>query len=309
MNNRPVILVTGATGAQGGSVARTLLRQNKFAVRILTRNAASAKALELKYEGAEIAEADLENTNSLLKAMQGVYGVFGVTSYWEHFEKEYGQGKNLVDAVKQAGIQHFVFSTLPNYNKLSQAKYIIPQYDTKAMLQEYTKSLGIPASFIHVSFYYENLLKTFPLQKDEKNNFWFGFPQGYAPLPMVSVEDVGGIVAKMFEHPKEYIGRKVQAVGANQACDEYAEILSSVLKRKICYKYIPREEYAANNMPHAEEIANTFEVQRIYSTDKLVDLIESNGLYPEIQNFKTWVIKNKAKFQRLINNQIEVMVD
>lgn len=309
MNNRQTILVTGATGAQGGSVARALLRQNKFAVRILTRNAASAKALELKYEGAEIVEGDFENIDSLLLAMKGVYGVFGVTNYWEHFEKEYQQGKNLVDAVKQTGIKHFVFSTLPNYNKLSKGKYIIPQYDTKALLQEYAKSLQLPATFIHVSFYYETLLKVFPLQKDDKNNFWFGFPQGYANLPMVSVEDVGGIVATMFDHPKEYIGRTVQAVGANEACDEYAAILSSVLKRKICYKYIPREEYAANNIPHAEEIANTFEVQRIYSTDKLIDLIESNGLYPEIQNFKTWVIKNKAKFQRLINNQIEVVVD
>src|SRR6478735_7343876 len=97
---KKLILVTGATGAQGGSVARALLADEHFSVRILTRNGSSPKALELKAAGAEVAQGDLDDTASLIRAMRGCYGVFGVTNFWEHFDREYQQGKNLIDAVK-----------------------------------------------------------------------------------------------------------------------------------------------------------------------------------------------------------------
>ncbi|KIC89751.1 NmrA family NAD(P)-binding protein [Flavihumibacter sp. ZG627] len=77
-----MILVTGATGAQGGSVAKALLEQGKFGVRVLTRNAGSEKALELAAAGAEIVTGDLDDKTSLLQAKQGVYGVFGLTNFW-----------------------------------------------------------------------------------------------------------------------------------------------------------------------------------------------------------------------------------
>lgn len=309
MKSRSTILVIGGTGAQGGSVARALLNSRKYNVRILTRYPASAKALALKNEGAEIVQGDLEDMNSLREAMKNVYGVFGVTSYWEHFEKEYHQGKNLVEAVYQTGIKHFVFSTLPNYNKLSEGRFSVPQYDIKALLQNYARRSQLPATFLHASFYYENFLDMFPLQKDEDDNIWFGFPQGDAKLAMVSVEDIGGIVATMFEHPDLYIGRTVQAVGADETCDTYAAILSDVLEQKVYYKHISRDEYASYETPNAEEIANTFEVRRLFVAEKLVDMIESYALNPSMQNFRDWAVKNKGKLLRLINNQIQVMVD
>lgn len=309
MKSRSTILVIGGTGAQGGSVARALLNSHKYNVRILTRYPASAKALALKNAGAEIVQGDLEDMNSLREAMKNVYGVFGVTSYWEHFEKEYHQGKNLVEAVYQTGIKHFVFSTLPNYNKLSEGRFSVPQYDIKALLQNYARRSQLPVTFLHASFYYENFLDMFPLQKDEDDNIWFGFPQGDAKLAMVSVEDIGGIVATMFEHPDLYIGRTVQAVGADETCDTYAAILSDVLEQKVYYKHISRDEYASYETPNAEEIANTFEVRRLFVAEKLVDMIESYALNPSMENFRDWAVKNKGKLLRLINNQIQVMVD
>lgn len=308
MTSKKIVLVTGATGAQGGSVAKALLNENKFAVRILTRNAKSPKAIALQEAGAEIAEGDLDDLQSLLAAMKDVYGVFGVTSFWEHYEKEYQHGKNLVDAVHQSGIKHFVYSTLANYKQLSGDTLSVPHCDLKAELEEYTKSLKIPATFMRIAFYYENFLSFFPLQKDENDNFFFGFPQGDTKLSIVTVEDMGGVVAPVFNHPKEYIGRIVGVVGEDLTCDEYAAILSKVLKQKVYYKYIPRDVYAGFGFPGAEELANMFEVQRLYIKDRQLDLIESYGLNPSMQRFEKWLEKNKEKFEPNISKQLQPAV-
>src|SRR5688572_29172633 len=309
MTSKKIILVTGATGAQGGSVAKALLNENKFAVRILTRNAKSPKALALQEAGAEIAEGDLDDIQSLLTAMKDVYGVFGVTSFWEHYEKEYQHGKNLLDAVHQSGIEHFVYSTLPNYKQLSGGKLSVPHCDLKAELEEYTKSLKIPATFMRIAFYYENFLSFFLLQKDENDNFFFGFPQGDTKLSIVAVEDMGGVVAPVFNHPNEYIGRVVGVVGEDLGCDEYAAILSKVLKQKVYYKYIPRDVYAGFGFPGAEELANMFEVQRLYIKERHLDLIESYALNPSMQRFEKWLEKNKEKFEANITAQLQVAVN
>ena len=293
---KKLILVTGATGAQGGSVARALLADDQFSVRILTRNTSSARALELKSAGAEVAHGDLDDTASLLRAMRGCYGVFGITNYWEHFEKEYQQGRNLIDAVKLAEIEHFVFHSLPDYNQLSDGKYPTPHCDLKAELQRYCKSLDIPATFIHTAFYYENFLTFFPLQKEPDGSLFFGFPQGDTKLAMTSVEDTRGIVRSVFQHPTAYIGRTVGVVGVDDTCAAYAKQMSKVFNQNIQYKYIPRDVYAGFGFPGAEELANMFEVQRLYIQDRKIDLIESHGLNTDMQSFEKWLYKNKPLF-------------
>ena len=298
MNQKKIILVTGATGAQGGGVARALLAEKKFAVRILTRNGTSKKALALQAEGAEIAEGDLDNIESLKAAMKDCYGVFGVTNFWEHFEKEYQQGINLINAVHEQGIQHFVLHTLPDYSKLSNGKYPTPHCDMKAALQEYTKRKGIPATFVHVAFYYENFLNFFPLQPVNDGSYSFGFPQGNTKLAMVGIQDLGGIIAAVFRFPVEYIGRTIGAVGADDNCNEYAAIMSKVLGRQVRYHYIPRDVYAGLGFPGAEELANMFEVQRLYISNRQLDLIESYGLNPNMQTFESWLKQHAAAFEK-----------
>jgi uncharacterized protein YbjT (DUF2867 family) len=138
------ILVTGATGAQGGGVVRHLLKGGKFKVRCLTRKPESERARALVQAGAETVRGDLGNPESLQAAMKGCYGVFGVTNFWEYFAKEAFHGKNLIDAVKQAEIEHFVFSTLPSAQKLSEGKFEVPHFDLKARMEEYARSLNLP---------------------------------------------------------------------------------------------------------------------------------------------------------------------
>ena len=297
MKQKPTILVTGATGAQGGSVARVLLAENNFGVRILTRNALSEKAIALGKTGAEIAEGDFDDIESLHRAMKDCYGVFGITSFWEHFGKEYAQGESLINAVRDSGIKHFVFHTLPDYYRLSGNKYSVPHYDMKARLQLYTQWLGILSTFVHMSFYYENFFNLFPLQKDEDGSFFFGFPQGDTPLAMTSVEDVGGVVSSIFNQPQKYIGRTVAVVGSDDPCADYATLMTDVLGHEIKYKYIPRDVYADFGFPGAEELANMFEVQRLHIPNRRADLMESYRLNPSMQTFESWLIKNKTRFE------------
>ncbi|MFT3705355.1 MAG: NmrA/HSCARG family protein [Agriterribacter sp.] len=296
MNQKPIILVTGATGAQGGSVALALMSSGKYHVRCLTRNKHSEKALALKRKGAEIVEGDLGNIESLKSAMRDCYGVFGLTNFWEHYEEEALHGKNLVKAVHASGIPHFVFSSLPGYHTLSGGKFPVPHCDIKASLENFIKRLGLPATFIHIAFYYENFLSFFPPQPDGNGGYYFGFPQGDTKLAMVSAEDLGKIVAKIFDHPLEYLGRTVGVVGENRTCTEYAAIMSSVLQRDIKYHYIPRDVYAAFDFAGAEELANMFEVQRLFIPERTIDLIESYGLNPSMQTFESWLFNNRQKF-------------
>jgi uncharacterized protein YbjT (DUF2867 family) len=308
MKQKQTILVIGATGAQGGSVAESLLQSKKFNVRILTRNPTSPRAKALEEDGAEIYKGDLDDVISIRKALQDVYGVFGVTNYWEHLDQEYIQGKNLIDAVHEAGVKHFVFSSLPDYHTISKRTISVPHYDIKAALEKYARSLDIPSTFVHLSFYYENFLQYFRLQKLDDENYSFGLPQGDTKLSMVSVSDVGGVVASIFKFPVEYIGRTVGIVGEDRSPSEYAHILSKVLRVNVTYNYISSDKFASLNIPFGQELANMFEVQRLYVPQRQMALIESYGLNPYMQPFERWVKANKDRLvERSVNRESSIV--
>src|SRR5690349_2203803 len=192
------ILVAGATGAQGGSVAHHLLRAGSYQVRCLTRHPDSPAAKELARLGAEVVEGELANPASLRAALRDCDGAFGVTNYWEHGEREYNHGRNFVDALRATGIQHAVISTLPHVKLVSGGRLSVPHFDTKGRIEEYARAENLPATYVHVAFYYENFLNYFPPRRQPNGTYVFGFPQGSTPLAAVTAEDVGGVVAAIF---------------------------------------------------------------------------------------------------------------
>jgi len=151
-----------------------------------------------------------------------------------------------------------------------------------------------------VAFYYENFLDFFLPKLQEDGSYLFGFPQGDTPLAAVSVEDVGGVVATIFERPDEFRNQTVGIVGDDLPCSKYAEIMSRVLGKKIIYRYIPREVFAKLGFPGAEDLANMFEYNRLFIPNRQADLEQSLALYPEMQRFEPWVEAKRKKFAAIL---------
>lgn len=296
MSEAKKILVVGATGSQGGSVAKHLLKNPQFEVRCLTRNPESEAALQLKDAGAEVVKGDLTDTKSFIDSMKDCYGVFGVTNFFEHFDGELQQGKNLVDAVAASNIDHFIYSSLPHVNKLSNGEFVVPHFDIKGQIAEYAEEQGLNATFVHVAFYYENFLSYFPPAAQKDGTFAFGFPQGDTPLAGVCIEDLGGVVSAIFDRPADFKGITVGVVSEDIPPSKYAEIMTRVLGKMVVYNHIPREVFAQFEFPGANELAAMFDYNRQFIFERKDDLNETHALYPEIRSFESWVQENQEKF-------------
>ncbi|HEX7829385.1 MAG TPA: NmrA/HSCARG family protein [Thermoanaerobaculia bacterium] len=291
------ILVFGATGAQGGSVARNLISRGKFNVRVITRKPDSDSANALRALGAEVVQGDLDDPASLTAALEGVYGVFGVTNFWEHFDREEIHGRNLVNAVAASNVKHFIFSTLPPIAKETNGALKSPHFDLKAEHEELARTLGIPSTFVHVPFYYENFLAFFPPKPAGDGSYAFGFPQGDTPLAAISVEDVGKLVAPMFEQPETYIGKTVKLAGDEIPASEYAAAMSRATGKDVKYAYIPRETFAAFGFPGAEDLADMFEYYRLHIPSRADDIVAGRAIAPDVQTFDMWITKNADKLK------------
>lgn len=300
MEQKPIILVTGATGGQGGSVARYLLESNKYSVRALTRHPESEKALALKEAGAEIIKGDLADKDFLHHAVKGCYGVFGVTNFWEHFQKEYDHGMNLIEAVKNSDVQHFVFSTLPSAVKMSDGQFNVPHFDIKAELEDYTRRLKIPATFVHVAFYYENFITFFPPQPGEDGRWHIALPQGETKLAGVAVEDIGGVVTSIFNTPREFIHQVVGIAGDDMTLEAYTSVMTKILLRPYVYDYVPYKTYASFPFPGASELASMFEFNRLYIPERKADVELSKKLSPSVRSFETWLVANAKRFHQMV---------
>lgn len=290
--SRKTILVFGATGAQGGSVARHLLARGQYAVRAFTRNASSPAAQSLRELGAELVEGNLDDEASIRKALDGAYGVFGVTNFWEHFAKEEEQGRNMIRAIAGSEVEHLVYSSLPPIAKETSGALKSPHFDIKAGHEELIRTLGIPATFIHVPFYYENFLYFFPPRPAGDGTYQFGFPQGDTPLAAMSVQDVGAIVAVLFEQPETYIGRTIKPAGDELPAAEYAAVMSRATGADVRFNHVPRETYAALGFPGAEDLADMFEYYRLHIPSRARDIEQCRQLAPGLQSFEKWMGAN-----------------
>lgn len=242
----------------------------------------------------------MEDPASLRVALVGCHGVFGVTNFWEAFEKERDQGKNLIDAVKAAGAEHFVFSSLPHAARMSGGELKVPHFDIKAELADYASNLQLPMTQVHVAFYYENFLSYFPPRKQEDGTYSFGFPQGDTNLSGVCVSDMGGVVAQLFADQDRFLGRTVGIVGDDMPAAEYAQVLSQVLGKTVVYHHVPRDVFAGFGFPGADDLANMFEFNRRYILSRQADMEESKRLYPGMQSFRAWAEANRSALEGVL---------
>jgi uncharacterized protein YbjT (DUF2867 family) len=222
------ILVTGATGRQGGAVARHLL-DDGFPVRILARDPGKAAAIELQSRGAEVFKGDMEDPASLQPAVAGAYGVFSVQNYWEKGvgkDGEIRQARHLADAAKAAGVRHFVQASAANVDSAPGLEH----FECKWEIEQYIDQIGLPRTFLGEVFYMENFLDP------KAGGLMFPVLSGsLAPstrLHLLSVEDIGAITTVVFQNPDEYIGRKIDIAGDRLSVAEMKETYERVTGKR-----------------------------------------------------------------------------
>ncbi|MGI8637196.1 MAG: NmrA family NAD(P)-binding protein [Segetibacter sp.] len=206
MANKEIIVVFGATGAQGGGLAYAILNDSnsEFAVRAITRDANSDKAKQLAQEGAEVVTADIDDPDALKKALEGAYGAYFVTFFWAHMspEKEMAEAKAMAKAAKEAGLKHVIWSTLEDTRKYIpltddrmptlMGNNKVPHFDAKGESDKFFSEAGVPTTFLLTSFYYDNFIY-FGMgpKKGADGKLTITLPMGDRKLAMIAAEDIG----------------------------------------------------------------------------------------------------------------------
>ena len=235
-----IILVTGATGRQGGAVARELAGKG-FKLRALTRKPEGDAAKALAALGAEVVAGDFDNPASLQKALAGAWGVFAMQNTWEAgVEREEVQGKRVATLAREQGVQHFVYSSVGSANRRTG----IPHFDNKWRIEETVRGLGFPSHVIlRPVFFMENLVTPWFLQGDRLVSAL----KPATPLQMIAAEDIGKYGARAFTHAAEMKGREVDIAGDILTMPRAAAALSEGLGRTIEYVQVPISEIRKNS--------------------------------------------------------------
>ena len=310
--NKKIIAVAGATGSQGGGLARAILAdpEGGFAVRALTRDVNSDKAKALAKAGAEVVAANVDDAASVKKAFKGADAAYCVTFFWEHFstEQEKAQAYNMALAAKDAGLKHVIWSTFEDTRKsipLSddrmptlQGKYKVPHFDAKAEANPYFTEAGLPVTFLLTSFYWDNLIY-FGMgpKKGPDGTLVFTLPMGDKKLPGIAASDIGACAYGIFKRGDEFIGKTVGIAGEHLTGAQMAAELSKALGQTVTYNVITPEAYRALGFPGADDLGNMFqfkaEFQNLYLGNRPLAL--SRELNPKLQTFAQWLAANKDR--------------
>ena len=228
------VLITGATGRQGGAVVRHMLPKG-WKLRALTRNPSSYAAKQLAKQGVELAQGDLDDPASLERAVRGVYGVYSVQDFWTvGARREVQQGKNLADAGKKAGVEHFVYSSVGG----AERRTGITHWETKWEVEKHIRGLKLPATVLRPA----SFMETYHILEVEIGLLKGKLAdpiRGDKPYQTIATDDIGGFVAMAFERPKEFTGLELEIAGSELTNIEAAQAFSRVLNRPVKFQKLP----------------------------------------------------------------------
>ena len=219
------VLVTGATGQQGGAVAHCLLERG-HRVRALTRDASTPEARHLEREGAELVEGDLGDRASLDRVFQGVHAVFGMTLPYA-IKEEVKEGRHVVDAARHAEVQHIVYSSAAGADRETR----VPFFDSKNAVETHLENSGVPYTIVAPTWFMDNLLQQ--REAIEKGRLSLGLPADRT-MPCVAVGDIGRFVVRCFE--ERLIGQRIEIAGDELTPAQMARHLSSAVGREVRYE-------------------------------------------------------------------------
>jgi uncharacterized protein YbjT (DUF2867 family) len=306
MSEKKLITVFGATGSQGGGLANAILNDDnsKFSVRAVTRDPSSDKAKALSEAGAEVVKGDVDDYDSIKKALDGAYGAYFVTFFWDHFspEKEYKQAGEYAKAAEEAGLEHVIWSTLEdvrNWVPLDddsmptlQEKYKVPHFDAKGEADHHFTDRDLPVTFMLASFYWDNMIH-FGLgpQRGEDGKLAISLPMGDKKMAGISADDIGKCAYGIFKQGKELVGQHIGVSGDQLTVSDMAKQLTEVIGEEVIYNKITPEQFRGFGFQGADDLGNMFQFYRDFDEvcNKTRDVARSKKLNPEIKSFREWL--------------------
>jgi uncharacterized protein YbjT (DUF2867 family) len=312
MADKKIIAVTGATGAQGGGLARAIAadRDGPFRARAITRKPDSDKARALASLGIDVVAGDADDPASLERAFAGAHGVFCVTNFWEHFsaEREGAQAAALARATRKAGVAHVVWSTLEDTRKwvpledtrlpTLQGKYKVPHFDAKGEADRVFAQEAAPTTYLLASFYWENFIH-FGMGPREAGgaDLVLAMPLGGTKLPGIGAEDIGRCAYGLFRRGPDTAGQRFGVAGEILSGAEMAAKMGRALGRTVQFQDVPFDVYRGLGFPGADDLGNMFQFQAILGPKFLRDRDPqvSRTLNPQLQDFDAWLAANAGR--------------
>lgn len=307
--SKKIIAVVGATGAQGGGLARAVLNdpQGEYQVRALTRSPDSDAAVALAEGGADVVRADLDELESVRQAFDGCWGAFCVTNYWEYFdvEREKTQARHMATAAEDAGLRHVIWSTLEDtreYVPLGDdrmptlmERYKVPHFDGKGEAERFFRERDVPTTFLRAAYYWDNLVHfgAGP-QRGDDGTLNFVLPMDDAKLPGIAAEDIGRCAYGIFKEGESMVGRTVGIAGEHLSGAEMAAALSDALGEPVRHVAMAPDEYRALGFPGSDDLGNMYQFYRDFEDEFRAarSVEESRRLNPGLLSFREWLDEN-----------------
>ncbi len=310
---KKIIAVVGSTGSQGGGLVRAIQRDasGDFTARALTRDVNSEKSQELARLGAEVTAADVDDVESLRRAFAGAYGAYCVTFFWAHHspDREKANAKAMAEAAKSAGLQHVIWSTLEDTRTFVplddsrmptlMGRYKVPHFDAKAEADAYFSDLGLPVTFSHASFYWDNFVARMGPKKGADGVLALNLPIGDKKLAGIAAEDIGKCAFGIFRRPAEFLGKRVGLAGEALTGAQMASAMGKALGKQIHYNAVPPQVYRELGFPGAEDLGNMFQFYADFEPVLLAsrDVALSRSLNPSLRSFEQWLAHNASRIQ------------
>lgn len=266
------VLVCGATGHQGGAVAECLL-DDGWAVRALVRDQDKPAAIALAERGVELVRGDLTDRTSIDKALRGVYGVYSVQTFRETgVEGEFLQGANLADAAADAGVEHFVYSSVMGADRADGPDYV----RSKHLLETYIREKGLPATVWRPATFMENFL----FQREAILSGSLSSPRPPdTPVQMIAVGDIGRFVALSFRERDRFLGATAEIAGDEMAMGDVAETFARAIGRPVAYSISPPPPGMTVAKPPAADAP----------APRRADIPELRRLIPDLLTLEAWI--------------------
>jgi uncharacterized protein YbjT (DUF2867 family) len=282
--NKQPILVFGATGQQGGSVASALLRAG-WPVRALVRNPQSAKSIALNDAGVELVQGDFACVQSIREGMKGAHGVFSVQPSSGQGpdlgltdEEELRYGIAIADLAVESAVQHLVYSSS---GAVGDEPTGMGHFDTKARIEAHIRTLPIIATVIRpVAFMEMLLMPGFGLDQGQFNFF----ARRDQPMQLLAVEDIGKFVAAIFADSRRFGGATIEVASDAVTGRELEALFTEAAGRPITYARFSDEVLSANSF--LAKLTELFHAGRLTGKANLDALREIN---PNLQSFRSWL--------------------